>query len=99
MVLAWQAPGWMGVAAMTVTSWALAVHLAAALLSGMAMLAALAALPAGPAWASPAGVPDKFTPIGGISVGYSADPPRDFSRERKPMSQTVYRGRWSHPAG
>jgi len=42
-------------------------------------------------------VPDKFTPIGGISVGYSTGPPRDFSHERKPISQTVYRGRWSHP--
>ena len=45
------------------------------------------------------GVPDSFTPIGGISVGYSTDPPRDFSRGRKPMSQTVYQGRWGRPAG
>ena len=45
------------------------------------------------------GVPDKFTPIGGISIGYSTDPPRNFSHQRKPMSQTVYRGRWGKPAG
>lgn len=44
-------------------------------------------------------VPGKFTPIGGISVGYSTDPPRNISHKRKPLSQTVYRGRWGHSAG
>jgi nitroreductase len=52
-----------------------------------------------PAYREAFGVPDKFTPIGGISVGYSTDPPRNFSHERKPMSQTVYQGRWGQPAG
>jgi nitroreductase len=52
-----------------------------------------------PAYREAFGVPDSFTPIGGISVGYSTDPPRDFSRGRKPMSQTVYQGRWGRPAG
>jgi nitroreductase len=45
------------------------------------------------------GVPGKFTPIGGISIGYSTDPPRNFSHRRKPISQTVYQGRWGKPAG
>jgi hypothetical protein len=27
------------------------------------------------------------------------DPPRNFSHGRKPMSQTMYQGRWGHPAG
>jgi hypothetical protein len=52
-----------------------------------------------PAYREAFGVPDKFTPIGGISVGYSTDPPRKLSRGRKPMSQTVFQGRWGHPAG
>jgi len=52
-----------------------------------------------PAYREAFGVPAKFTPIGGISVGYSTDPPRNFSRGRKPMSQTVYQGRWGQPAG
>ncbi|HEY2307261.1 MAG TPA: hypothetical protein VGI05_15400 [Streptosporangiaceae bacterium] len=56
----------------------------AALLSGTAMLAALAALPARPAWASPAGA----SPAGASTA----------STERQ-MSQTVYQGRWGHPAG
>jgi nitroreductase len=45
------------------------------------------------------GVPEEFTPIGGISIGYSTDPPRNFSHQRKPMSQTVHQGRWGKPAG
>src|SRR6266702_3188084 len=52
-----------------------------------------------PAYREAFGVPDKFTPIGGISVGYSTDPPRKFSHGRKPMSQTVFQGRWGRPAG
>jgi nitroreductase len=43
------------------------------------------------------GVPDQFTPIGGISIGYSAEPPRNFSHRRKPMADTVRRGRWGQP--
>jgi nitroreductase len=41
------------------------------------------------------GVPESFTPIGGISVGYPDEPPRDFRARRKPAEQVVYRGRWS----
>jgi nitroreductase len=52
-----------------------------------------------PAYREAFGVPGEFSPIGGISVGYSTDPPRNISHGRKPMSQTVYRGRWGHPAG
>jgi nitroreductase len=40
------------------------------------------------------GVPPQFHPIGAISVGYSAEPPRDLSARRKPESDTVHRGRW-----
>jgi nitroreductase len=43
------------------------------------------------------GVPDSFRPIGAISVGYSTEPPKDFSRERRPLSEVVHRGRWSAP--
>jgi nitroreductase len=41
------------------------------------------------------GVPDGFTPIGGISVGYPDEPARDFSARRKPADQVVHRGRWT----
>lgn len=44
------------------------------------------------------GVPARFTPIGAISFGYSDEPPRDLRRWRKPVAQTVHRGRWSSPA-
>jgi len=44
------------------------------------------------------GVPPQFAPIGAISVGYSSEPPRDLSSRRKPISETVYRGRWDQPA-
>lgn len=40
------------------------------------------------------GVPKQFTPIGMISIGYSDEPPRDFSSRRKPAEQVVHRGRW-----
>src|SRR5262245_12581787 len=43
------------------------------------------------------GVPDQFTPIGGISIGYSDEPPRDASHLRKPMADTVRKGRWGRP--
>jgi len=45
------------------------------------------------------GVPPDFMPIGAISVGYSDEPPRDLSSRRKPVSETVHRGRWNRPAG
>jgi hypothetical protein len=50
-----------------------------------------------PVYRAAFGVPDQFMPIGGISIGYSAEPPRDFSRERKPMTDTVHKGRWGRP--
>lgn len=44
-------------------------------------------------------VPWQFTPIGAISIGYSTEPPRDLSNRRKPIADTVHKGRWSQPAG
>jgi nitroreductase len=44
------------------------------------------------------GVPAQFTPIGAISVGYSDEPPRDLTSRRKPVAETVYRGRWNQAA-
>jgi len=44
-------------------------------------------------------VPPRFTPIGAISIGYSNEPARDLSSRRKPMADTVHRGRWDHPPG
>ncbi|HSC02470.1 MAG TPA: nitroreductase family protein [Solirubrobacteraceae bacterium] len=41
------------------------------------------------------GVPAEFHPIGAISVGYSDEPPRDFSARRKPIDEVVHRGRWN----
>jgi nitroreductase len=40
------------------------------------------------------GVPPEFSPIGAISIGYSSEPPRDLRGHRKPIAQTVHRGRW-----
>lgn len=45
------------------------------------------------------GVPTEFTPIGAISIGYSSEPPRDFSKRRKPVADTVHRGRWASQHG
>jgi len=44
------------------------------------------------------GVPVHFTPIGAISIGYSDEPPRDLSSRRKPVAETVHRGRWDQSA-
>jgi nitroreductase len=44
-------------------------------------------------------VPPQFTPIGAISIGYSDEPPRDLSSRRKPLADTVHRGRWGQPTG
>jgi nitroreductase len=49
------------------------------------------------AYRSAFGVPQQFTPIGAISIGYGDEPPRDLSSLRKPATETVHRGRWSHP--
>lgn len=45
------------------------------------------------------GVPPRLTPIGAISIGYSDEPPRDLSGRRRPVADTVHRGRWGRPAG
>ncbi len=39
-------------------------------------------------------VPDRFWPIGIISLGYSAEPPRDLSGRRKPKASLVYYGQF-----
>jgi nitroreductase len=41
------------------------------------------------------GVPDEFTPIGAISVGYPDEPPRQRRARRRPPDEVVRRGRWS----
>jgi nitroreductase len=55
-------------------------------------------------------IPDTHDPVTGIALGYAADPqspaaaadpllPRDLApRTRKPLSEFVFRGTWSHPA-
>lgn len=40
------------------------------------------------------GVPAPFRPIGAISIGYSAEPPRDLSGRRKPQNTLVSYGQW-----
>ncbi|MEQ4301631.1 nitroreductase family protein [Plantactinospora sp. B6F1] len=42
------------------------------------------------------GVPDTFTPIGALSIGYPAPDHRSSSlrRGRRPLAQVVHRGRW-----
>lgn len=42
-------------------------------------------------------VPTQFHPIGVVSVGYGAEPPRDLSSRRRPEAETVHRGRWTTP--
>ena len=44
------------------------------------------------------GVPSQFHPIGAISIGYSDEPPRNWSHFRKPESDTVHGSRWGQPA-
>ena len=42
------------------------------------------------------GVPDDFTPVGAITIGYPAPDHRSpsLSRGRRPVEQVVHRGRW-----
>jgi nitroreductase len=40
------------------------------------------------------GIPPRFRPIGAITVGYPADPPRDLSSRRRSRGEVVHRGRW-----
>jgi nitroreductase len=44
------------------------------------------------------GVPEPFTPIGAISIGYSDEPPRNLSSRRKPVAETIHRSRWNQRA-
>jgi nitroreductase len=46
------------------------------------------------------GVPEHFTPIGAVTVGYRAADHRSGSlkRGRKPVAEVVRRGQWSEPA-
>lgn len=41
------------------------------------------------------GVPENFSPIGAVSIGYSDEPPRNLSKRRKPQSDLIHRGRWT----
>lgn len=43
------------------------------------------------------GVPEQFSPIGAISIGYSDEPARDASSLRRPAAEVVHRGHWSQP--
>jgi nitroreductase len=43
------------------------------------------------------GVPEQFSPIGAISIGYSDEPARDVSSLRRPTAEVVHRGRWGQP--
>ena len=47
------------------------------------------------------GVPEQFTPIGVVSVGYPAPDRRSPSLRRghRPVDQVVHHGRWSAPSG
>jgi nitroreductase len=41
------------------------------------------------------GVPEHFTPIGAISIGYVNEPARNLKARRKPVTDVVHRGHWS----
>jgi nitroreductase len=41
------------------------------------------------------GVPEHLKPIGAISFGYPAEPPRDLRSSRRPTEDVVRYGRWS----
>ena len=43
-------------------------------------------------------VPDAFHPIGAISVGYHAEPPRDLRSRRKPADEVIHFARWGSPS-
>lgn len=40
------------------------------------------------------GIPDRFRPIGAITVGYPDEPARDLSHRRRPEDQVIHHGRW-----
>lgn len=41
------------------------------------------------------GIPERFKPIGAITLGYPDEPARDLSSRRKPVGEVVHRGYWS----
>lgn len=41
------------------------------------------------------GIPERFRPIGAITIGYPAEPARDFSHMRRPSTDVVHFGRWA----
>lgn len=40
------------------------------------------------------GIPDRYWPIGAITMGYPDEPPRDLKHARKPSGEVVHRGHW-----
>lgn len=40
------------------------------------------------------GIPEAFSPIAAITIGYPDEPPRDLTARRKPVDALVHRGRW-----
>ncbi len=40
------------------------------------------------------GMPEAFRPIGAVTVGYGAEPPRDLSARHLPRQKSIHRGRW-----
>jgi nitroreductase len=44
------------------------------------------------------GVPEEFTPIGAVSIGYSSEPPRDLKGRRKGDSDVFHFSRWGSPS-
>jgi nitroreductase len=54
-----------------------------------------------PTYRAEFGVPDEFTPIGAVSIGYAAPDHRSGSlkRGRKGVDEVVHRGQWSSDAG
>ena len=48
-----------------------------------------------PAYRAAFGVPEQFSPIGAVSVGYSDEPVRDLRARRRPATEVIHRGRWT----
>ncbi|WP_328993123.1 nitroreductase family protein [Kribbella sp. NBC_01245] len=48
-----------------------------------------------PAYREAFGVPEEFHPIGAVTIGYPAEPPRDLSKRRKATDDVIRRGRWT----
>lgn len=41
------------------------------------------------------GIPERFLPIGAVTVGYPDEPTRDLRGRRRPRHELVHRGRWA----